>query len=163
MVTGKKAFEGKSQASLIAAILDAHPPSMATLRPLIPPALTHVVETCLAKDADARWQSAGDLARELRWIVKSTAEPAATKGSGGSRWSRRAVATVLAAFVSGAAVALLTSRTSEPARSPTSVIRTALPLPAGALFTFEATSSLALSPDGKHLAYALARGGPSGI
>src|SRR5206468_2132009 len=65
MVTGRKAFEGESQASLIAAIMGKDPPPMA---PLSPPALERVVRTCLAKDPDDRWQSARDLAREIRWI-----------------------------------------------------------------------------------------------
>ena len=69
MATGKKAFTGESQASLIAAILDATPPAISTLQPLTPPALDHVVTTCLAKDPDERWQTAGDVKRELRWIV----------------------------------------------------------------------------------------------
>ena len=58
MVTGKKAFEGKSQASLIAAILEREPPPMSTLQPLTPAALDRVVKTCLAKDPDERWQTA---------------------------------------------------------------------------------------------------------
>lgn len=71
MVTGKKAFEGQSRASLIAAILEHAPVSMMALQPLSPPALERVVRTCLAKDPEERWQSAADLARELRWIVET--------------------------------------------------------------------------------------------
>ena len=52
MLTGKRAFEGKSQASLIAAILEHQPPPPSALRPLTPPAVDHVVATCLAKDPD---------------------------------------------------------------------------------------------------------------
>jgi serine/threonine protein kinase len=60
-VTGKKAFEGKSQASLIAAILEREPPAMSSIQPLTPPALDHVVGRCLAKDPDERWQTASDV------------------------------------------------------------------------------------------------------
>ena len=63
MLTGQKAFEGKSQASLIAAILKHDPPSIASLQPMSPPALDRVVRQCLAKDPEERWQTAGDLAR----------------------------------------------------------------------------------------------------
>src|ERR1700726_3652758 len=58
MATGKKAFEGKSQASLIAAILEHEPTPMSSLQPMTPPALDRVVKKCLAKDPDERWQSA---------------------------------------------------------------------------------------------------------
>jgi serine/threonine protein kinase len=50
MATGRRAFEGKSRASLIAAILERDPPPVSTLKPLTTPALDHVVRTCLAKD-----------------------------------------------------------------------------------------------------------------
>jgi Tol biopolymer transport system component len=70
MLTGKKAFEGKSQASLIGAILHLDPPPMSALQPLMPPALDRVVNTCLAKDPDQRWQSAHDLTSELTWIAE---------------------------------------------------------------------------------------------
>src|SRR5262245_29596882 len=68
MVTGRKAFEGKSQASLIGAIMHAEPPPVSTLQPLTPPLLDRIVKTCLAKDPDERWQSARDLASQLRWV-----------------------------------------------------------------------------------------------
>ncbi|MDA2930745.1 protein kinase [Acidobacteria bacterium AH-259-O06] len=71
MATGRKAFEGKSQASLIAAILERHPPPISTLQPLTPPALDHAVRRCLAKEPDERWQSANDLTGELKWIVEA--------------------------------------------------------------------------------------------
>ncbi len=71
MVTGKKAFEGKSQASVMAAILERDPPPMSTLQPMTPPALDHAVKKCLAKIPEERWQSASDLADELKWISES--------------------------------------------------------------------------------------------
>ena len=71
MLTGKKAFEGTSQASLISAILSSDPPPIAVLQPLSPPALDRVVKKCLAKDPDERWQSAHDLTSELKWIAES--------------------------------------------------------------------------------------------
>ena len=68
MVTGKKTFEGRSQASLIAAILERDPPAMSTLQPMTPRLLDRVVRKCLAKNPDNRWQSAGDLLDELKWV-----------------------------------------------------------------------------------------------
>src|ERR1700726_2525550 len=69
MATGKPAFSGKSRASLIAAILTTEPPPITQLQPLTPIALERVVQKCLSKDPDERWQSASDLASELRWIA----------------------------------------------------------------------------------------------
>ena len=57
MATGKRAFEGKSQASVIAKILETDPPPMSSLQPMTPPALDRVVKKCLAKEPDERWQS----------------------------------------------------------------------------------------------------------
>src|ERR1700680_701739 len=86
MATGKKAFEGKTSASVMAKILEAEPPSMASLQPMTPPALDRVVKKCLAKDPDQRWQTASDLCGELRWISEGgsqvTSVPAtAVKGT----------------------------------------------------------------------------------
>ena len=74
MVTGKKAFEGKSTASLIGAIMTAEPPPLSKLQPVSPPVLDHVVKRCLAKDPEQRWRTAGDLMAELQWIAKGGAD-----------------------------------------------------------------------------------------
>ena len=68
MATGARAFDGKTRTSLIAAIVDRDPVPITSFQPLTPPALEHVISKCLAKDPDDRWQSAHDIAEELRWI-----------------------------------------------------------------------------------------------
>jgi eukaryotic-like serine/threonine-protein kinase len=68
MVTGKKAFESKNQASLIAAILEHEPAPLADVRPESPPLLDQVLRRCLAKDPDERWQTVKDMARTLKWV-----------------------------------------------------------------------------------------------
>jgi hypothetical protein len=73
---GRKAFEGKSQASLIAAIMSADPAPISALQPVAPAALDRVIRKCLEKDPDDRWHSAKDLADELSWIGR--AEPASS-------------------------------------------------------------------------------------
>src|SRR6202790_594731 len=70
MATGKKAFEGKTQASLIAKILETDPPPISSLQPMTPPALDRVVKKCLAKVPDKRWQTASDVCDELKWIAE---------------------------------------------------------------------------------------------
>src|SRR5712692_8052078 len=71
MVTGRKAFAGKSQASLISAIMSSEPPTISALQPLAPAALDHVVRTCQAKEPDARWQTAHDVLVELKWTAEA--------------------------------------------------------------------------------------------
>ncbi len=71
MATGKRAFEGQSQASLIAGILERDPVSVTSVNPMTPPAFERLVKKCLNKDPESRWQSARDLADELRWIAQS--------------------------------------------------------------------------------------------
>ena len=68
-VTGHKAFEGKSQASLISSIMTGQPPPVSKLQPLASAALDRVVAKCLAKDPEERWQSARDLETDLKWIA----------------------------------------------------------------------------------------------
>src|SRR5262249_35107371 len=72
MATGKRAFEGKSNLSVASAILEKEPEPITAVQPMAPSALDHVVRGCLAKNPDERWQSAGDIARELRWISTSS-------------------------------------------------------------------------------------------
>lgn len=70
MATGRRAFEGKSQASLISAIMDKEPPPISQLQPLTPPPLERLVKVCLAKDPDDRFQMAHDVMQELKWIAE---------------------------------------------------------------------------------------------
>ena len=69
MATGRKAFSGSSRASRISAIMTAEPEPISVLQAAAPPALDRLVRTCLAKDPEDRWQSAHDVARELKWIA----------------------------------------------------------------------------------------------
>ncbi len=71
MATGQRAFTGESQASLIAAILEHEPVPMSTLQTMTPARLDEIVKTCLAKDPDDRWQTAGDVGRQVKWIIES--------------------------------------------------------------------------------------------
>ncbi len=104
MATGRRAFEATSQASLIAAILDADPPAISTLQPMTPPALEHVVKVCLAKDPDERWQAAGDVARELKWISEASSQagmPAPVKARAKRHTAYLSAATALFALTAG--------------------------------------------------------------
>jgi eukaryotic-like serine/threonine-protein kinase len=78
MATGKRAFEGKSQASLMAAILERDPLPMSSLQPMTPHAFDHVVKKCLAKEPEKRWQTASDVCDELKWIAEGGSQVALT-------------------------------------------------------------------------------------
>ncbi len=147
MVTGKKAFEGKSQASLISAIMSADPAPMSAVQPLSPPGLDRVIRTCMAKDPDKRWQSAGDIARELEWIVEAGPEAALAAPSARARmreriaWSVAAVATVVAILFA----ILWATRAPEVPQ----MVRFEIPPPEG----LPIVDSPKLSPDGRYLAF----------
>ena len=81
MATGKRAFEGTSQASLIAASLEDHPRPISELQPLSPPALERIVKRCLEEDPGERFQSAADLAFDLEGMTATTPSPTV-----GSEW-----------------------------------------------------------------------------
>ena len=70
MATAKKAFEGKTQASLIGSIMHTQPPSISSMQPMSPPALDRVVKTCLEKAPEDRFQTAHDLWLQLKWIAE---------------------------------------------------------------------------------------------
>jgi TolB-like protein len=74
MLTGHRPFEGGSTATLMVAILQRDPPPLLSVEPLAPPALEHVIGRCLAKDPEARWQTARDVASELGWVSAGRTE-----------------------------------------------------------------------------------------
>jgi len=119
MATGTRPFEGTSPASIIGAILKDTPPPLSTRQPLAPAALGHVVERCLAKDPDQRWQSAADVGIQLEWI-KNT--PVASAASGPVRHHRSrliwSAAIGTATLLAVAAVALMTRASPGIAADP---------------------------------------------
>ena len=84
MVTGKRAFAGKTKTSLIAAIVGGEPPPITALQPLAPTSLEHVITKCLEKDPDDRWQSAHDVGEELKWAGTAAGEQVTARSS---KWS----------------------------------------------------------------------------
>jgi hypothetical protein len=73
MLTGKTAFEGKTRASLLGAILKDEPPRVSTVQPIVPVALERIVAACLSKDPDDRYQTTRDLLRDLKWVASDGA------------------------------------------------------------------------------------------
>ena len=156
MVTGRKAFEGKSQASLIAAILEREPPVMSELQAMSPPSLDPIIKTSLAKAPEERWQSIGDVGRQLQLVDGSFS--AAVVGShaveGRSGW-RQAAPVIAASLVAGGLLAgLAVWGLTRPAPQSEPVVRFSIPLGPGESFTGSSGGSLvAISPDGTWVVY----------
>ena len=149
MVTGRRAFEGKSQASLVSAIMSQEPVHIAAVQPMAPPALERIVRTCLAKDPDDRWQSAHDLAGELRWIAEAGSQagvpaPVVARRKSRERWAW-ALATGLG-LVAATAAAILYLRSRPAAVEPT---RFVIGLPS----ELRRMDWPKLSPDGRTIAF----------
>jgi serine/threonine protein kinase len=148
MATGKKAFEGKSAASVIAAVLEREPAAMSSLQPLTPVLLEHVVSRCLAKDPDERWQTSADLMRELKWIADTRSQagsptPVTTPGKRRERiaWTTAAVAAVIAASAITLAITRLDNAIVPEVRVDIATPPSSFP------------DHFALSPDGRWLAF----------
>jgi eukaryotic-like serine/threonine-protein kinase len=155
MVTGRKAFEGKSQASLIAAIMGSEPAPLSAIARLAPPALERVVRSCLAKDPDDRWQSAHDVAAELRWISEGGSQAGSQVGSPAAVvavMARRKKREWLAWAIAAAAVLVATGLALVRARPvpaiSQAVLRTNILLPEKV-----ALNTVAISPDGSRVVF----------
>ena len=153
MATGKKAFEAQSQAGLFSAILTGEPPPVSTIRPMSPSGLDRLVKVCLAKDPDARWQTAHDVGLQLQTLTDtgpaSSAGVDAAPSRRRSRWVPWAIA---AAALALATFALLRARGVVP--SPARAVQFPLLPPGNRAFfsTFETTET-AVSPDGTQIAF----------
>jgi WD40 repeat protein len=153
MTTGKKAFSGTSQASLISAIMKEDPTPIAAIQPTSPPSLDRVIRTCLAKDPEERWQSAADIKRELRWLGEGSQPGAAVVASA-------ARATRLPWTIAGlavAAAAILAALSRGPARTEAGRMQFSIVPPEGTVLT----EFFDLSPNGERLAFVAFAGGRS--
>jgi serine/threonine protein kinase len=159
MATGKKAFEGKTSASVMAKILEVDPPPMTSLQPMTPPALDRVVKRCLAKEPDNRWQTASDLSESLKWISEGGSQARLSTAAivpARKNWRKMLVwtaASLTACAIVGLAVWIL-----KPV-SPKPVTRFAISLPAGQHLAALDSPAVALSRDGTRLAYVATQGG----
>jgi Tol biopolymer transport system component/tRNA A-37 threonylcarbamoyl transferase component Bud32 len=147
MLTGKRAFEGSSPASVIAAIMERLAPSLGDVAP---PALDRLLQRCLKKDPDDRWQTARDLKAELEWIAGAPVEPAPTAViRKGSRLPWIAAALLAVGFI---ATSWIAYRATRPAELKPLVH---LDVDLGADVSLGSTSGVAaiLSPDGTRLVY----------
>jgi serine/threonine protein kinase/Tol biopolymer transport system component len=156
MSTGRRAFDGKTKTSLIAAIVGSEPTPIREVQPLTPPAFEHVVTKCLAKDPDHRWQSASDVASELEWIGGATsADQSAVQVS---RRNGRRVALIVALVLAIIAAAVATSMLlRKPAAETPMVLSLAMPQHR----PFDAFGQATLSPDGSMIVFVANMVGPT--
>jgi Tol biopolymer transport system component len=149
MVTGKRAFQGESRASLISAIMSSQPVPIPAVQPMTPPALERLVRTCLAKDPEDRWQNAHDVMAELRWIAEGGSQvgvpaPVAARRRGRERWAWTLAAVLCVAALAAAAWALLGRRTA-----PVAATRFVVGVPG----QLTSVTWPRISPDGRSLAF----------
>ena len=155
MLSGKRAFEGQSAASVIAAILEREP-APSEVEPLLEP----VISTCLAKDPDHRFQTAVDLKRALSWATERT--PHSTETKTRRRWPIPVTAAVvlLGAFAGGWAVSFFRQASRDDR-----VLRLQIDPPPGGRLIVGGTiaGDPAISPDGKMVAYVVSVNGKLAI
>ena len=149
MLTGKRAFEGSSPASVIAAIMERPAPSIADVAP---PALDRVLKTCLAKDPDERWQSARDLKRELEWIASAPGDVTTVPTALAGRLPWIAAAGVLA--VVAAALGFFLYRATRPAELKP-LVHLDVDLGSGVSNSSPRGADTIISPGGTRLVYVL--------
>ncbi len=154
MATGKKAFSGGSQASLISAIMSSEPAPISTVAPMTPPALDRVVRTCLAKDPEDRFQTAHDVRLQLQWIAEGGSLAGAPAVVTSRRRNRERIAWgIAAAALLAAALAVLGYVRRAPAAAPT--LRLSILPPEKAAFDFDNNvGGLSVSPDGRLVTFA---------
>jgi Tol biopolymer transport system component/tRNA A-37 threonylcarbamoyl transferase component Bud32 len=159
MLTGKRAFEGKSQISVASAILEKDPESISTVGQQISPALEHVISRALVKDPAKRWQSAADIGAEMEWAASSGAAVSTSAGSiggapGGSR--KRWLPGIAAVVAALALIALAIGLWRKPPAS--SRLVAAIPPPEDAPFQLvgDVGAPPVLSPDGQYLVFGAA-------
>src|SRR5215472_10940317 len=145
LITVKRPFTGKSRASLIASILKEPPPPMQELQPLTPASLERVIQTCLEKDPEKRWQSARDIKHALESMadLAPASRPAALPARGARLW--QGIAAALAVIAIGLSAWVFRPK---PAPAPL-VTRVEIPLPDKVSFS----QYVSVSPDGRKVVF----------
>lgn len=152
MATGKRAFVGNSKTSLIAAIVTSQPEPISAVAPLTPPALDHIVQKCLEKDPDLRWQSAHDVASELQWMSEAGSKAGIAVPLMMRRKIRERLLWMLTSAFAILSVLLGIGYFLRAPKTPPPVRASLDPPSHSALIPFDELG-LALSPDGNRLAF----------
>jgi len=148
MATGRKAFSGKSQASLMGSILRDEPPAISEVAPMTPPAFSRVVKTCLAKDPEDRFQTAHDVRLQLQWVAEGGSQAGLPAPVVARRKNREKLAWAVAAVALAAATVLAVGFVRRaPGRTRSVRFEIATPSEVVSIDTPR------ISPDGKYLAF----------
>ncbi len=154
MTTGRRAFEGKTPASAMAAVLERDPPSITSIQPMTPPAFERLVKICLAKDPDERWQTAHDVKLQLRHIIEGGSQitSSAVVVPGRKRTSKLAWGVAAAMF---AVAALMSFFLYQAEQKQAPVLRVAINPPDKMQFNLSGDHGgpAAISPDGRYIVY----------
>ncbi len=156
MATGRRAFTGKTQAGIVAAILASDPPPISQIQPMSPPALEQVVKTSLAKDPEERFQTVHDLKLQLKWIAQASSSQLAAPAQVRARRTVQKRTLIIAAAVgwvfalAALAFFLTTHARLEDAHRPMTASWLA---PAGTEYYGVVAGAPMLSPDGAKLAF----------
>jgi serine/threonine protein kinase len=153
MATARRAFDGQTTASLIAAILERDPPPISSRQPLAPAALDDIVRGCLAKDPEDRWQTAHDVKLQLDGLRRRLS--ASEEGERGARGA--GAATGRGRGTGGTKSPRVRSTAKGSVRRTPRPVRSALLPPPNHWFT---PNDFQVSPDGTRLAFVAA--GPDG-
>jgi eukaryotic-like serine/threonine-protein kinase len=154
MATGKRAFSGKNQASVVAAILASDPPPVSAIQPMSPPALDRVIRNCLAKDPEDRFQSVHDLKLQLRWIAEGGSQAGVPSVVAIRRKSRESLAWIAAAAV--VVIALAAMLLWPKPTVATRPIQSYLPAPENTTFILaddDTAGPVTISPNGTYIAF----------
>lgn len=154
MATGRRAFEGKTQLSVMSAILEKDPQPISEMQSTSPVSLDYTTQMCLEKNPEDRFQTAHDVKLQLVWIAKSASQSVARNASKPRIHMWGTAVVVLALTAIGLSVALFYSA------PPRRVLRTNLLPPEGTIFeTLYRNGAPALSPDGTHVAFLAQKNG----
>jgi eukaryotic-like serine/threonine-protein kinase len=153
MLTCQRAFQGKSHLSVASAILEKEPVPISTFKPMTPPAMDHTIWRCFNKDTEERWQTARDLALELKWIAESGSQPRIPTSTTRLKSSRERLAWIVALAAALVAFVLAFEFLNKPTPQ-VPVLRSMILPPEGGSFIFVGPNGGAfLSPDGRSVAF----------
>jgi serine/threonine protein kinase len=155
MLTGRRTFDGDSQAALISAILKDEPPPITEFVPDVPDALARTLARCLSKNPEDRWQTANDLSFQLQSPIVVSDRPGPTATASVSRWRERAAWTAAVLTCLAVAAFMWTRVPSTAAGRPDNrpSVRFSLVPPGGESFASGFDTPFAISPDGRSVAY----------
>jgi len=158
-VTGRRVFEGKTQISVASAILQKDPPPITNIADAGLPPLEYIIRTCMAKEPDERFQTAHDVKLQLSWLLHSASSLPAQKKTDSVRWWIGAAGIFL--LLLAATFFLARSAWNRPSISTNGVLRFSIALPPLQELAVNNTLAVALSLDGKRLAYVASENGVS--